>query len=326
MERRTFISLLGGTALWPYAARAQQTGRAVKIGILTSGNQLTSPVIERLRRELRELGYVEGRDITIEFRSSALEPARLPELASELVRMPVDVLITDSNVSVVAGKQATSVIPIVAVMGGEPMAAGLIASYSRPGGNVTGFTLLAPELGTKRLEILKETLPGARRIGVLWNSINVLNAAEQMSTIVQAAHRLGLEIVTTTLQHRDEIASAFDRLKAENVSAVMTLADAMMFSERQQVVDAALKARLPGIFPERPFAQAGGLLSYGPDVLDVFKRAAGYVDRIIKGAKAGDLPFEQPARFEFAINLKTASALGIAVPPTLLARADEVIE
>jgi putative tryptophan/tyrosine transport system substrate-binding protein len=326
MKRREFLSGSAAVvAVWPTDMSAQPN-RVAKIGILTTGNQLSSPVIEKFRQEMRDRGYLEGRDITIEFRSSALEPERLPQLAAELVRIPVDVLVTDSNVSGLAAKQATSVIPIVAVMGGEPVAAGLIKSYSHPGGNVTGFTLLAPELGTKRLEILKDTLPTAKRIGVLWNSVNVLNAKEQMNTIARAANRLGLELSTTTIQHRDEIAAAFDKLKAENASAVMTLADAMMFAERQRVVDAALKTKLPGIFPERPFAQAGGLLSYGPDVLDVFKRAAGYVDRLLKGAKADDLPFEQPARFELAINLKSANALSITIPPTLLARADEVIE
>jgi len=304
----------------------QQTGRIAKIGILTSGNQLTSPVIEKFRREMRDLGYVEGRDITIEFRTSALDPGRLTGFATELAQAAVDVLVTDSAASVFAAKQATTVIPIVAVLGADPLAAGLIASYARPGGNITGFTLLAPELGTKRLEILKETVPGAKRIGVFWNSANASNAIQQVSAIGEAARGLGLEIVTNTLQHRDELASTFDKLKAARVSAVMTLADAMLFAERQLVVDLAMAAKLPGIFPERPFADAGGLLSYGPDVLDVFKRAAGYVARILKGDKAADLPFELPSRFELAINLKTAKALGISVPSSLLAHADEVIE
>jgi putative ABC transport system substrate-binding protein len=325
MRRRDF--LVGGiAAAWPLAARAQQATGVARIGILTSGNQLTSPVIEKFRREMRNLGYVEGRDITIEFRSSALDPARLTDFAVELVQAPVDVLVTDSAAAMFAAKKATTAIPIVGVLGTDPLAAGLIASYARPGGNITGFTLLAPELGTKRLQILKEIVPEARQIGVLWNSVNASNAAPQVKAIAEAARGLGLEIVTSTVQHRDELASTFDKFRAEQVSAMMTLADAMLFAERQLVVDLAMAAKLPGIFPERPFVDAGGLLSYGPDVLEAFKRAAGYVDRILKGANAGALPFEQPSRFELAINLKTAKALGLNMPAALLGRADEVIE
>jgi len=329
MLRRDFIKVVGGfaaTSLVSAISSAQQAGRVAKVGILTSGNHLTSPTIEKFRRELRDVGYVEGHDLVIEFRSSALAPATLQDLAAELVQARVDVLVADSNVSVVAAKLASTTIPIVAILGVDPVAVGLIASYARPGGNITGFTLLAPELGTKRLEILKETVPGLRRVGILWNSINAVNATPQVRALADAARGLGLEVVTTTVLHREELGEAFSRLKAQGAGAVMTLADAMLFGERKRVADAALAVKLPGMFPERPFADAGGLLSYGPDVLDTFKRVAGHVDRILKGAKAADLPFEQPARFEFAINLKTAQALGLTVPPTLLARADEVIE
>ena len=247
-------------------------------------------------------------------------------MAIELAQAHVDVLVTDSAAALSAAKQATAVIPIVAVLVADPVAAGFVKNYAHPGGNITGFTLLAPELGTKRLEVLKETVPAAHRIGVLWNSVNVSSADQQLEVLGQAARRLGLEIVTRTVQHRDELASAFDSFKAEQISAVMTLADAMLFAERQLVVDLALAAKMPGIFPERPFVDAGGLLSYGLDVIDVFARAAGYVVRILKGEKPGDLPILQPAKFDFVINLKSAKAIGLTVPPMLLAQAGEVIE
>ena len=326
MRRREFLGVMGGAAAWPIAARAQQANRVAKIGILAYGNRLASPVIESFRHELRNLGYLEGRDSTIEFRTAADDPARIASLAAELVQASVDVIVTDGYPSTLAAKQATTTIPIVMAVIVEPVAMGLVASYARPGGNITGFTILASELGTKRLEILKEAVPGLERVGVVWNSANPVNATQQLAAIAEAARAMGIEIETGPVQNRDEFASAFEKFKARRVSAVITVAEALLFQERQRIVDLATAAQLPGIYPDRPFADAGGLLFYGPNVLDLFKRAAGYVDRILKGAKAGDLPVEQPTRFELVINLKAARALGMTIPPTLLTRADEVIE
>jgi putative ABC transport system substrate-binding protein len=327
LNRRSLITLIGGSAVWPLAARAQQPGRIPKVGILAWGNQLNSPVIDSFRREMSNLGYAEGRGFTLEFRSAAGDPAAIASFASELVQMPVDVILSDGTPATLAAKQATTTIPIVtAVLGVEPVAAGLITSYARPDGNITGFTILAPELGPKRLTILQEAVPGLKRVGVVWNAANPLNTVSQVTPIVEAAAGLRIEIEPGPVQSPDELAAVFEKFKARQVSAVITVAEAMLFQERQRIIELAMAAQLPGMFPDRLFAAAGGLLFYGPDVLDLFKRAAGYVDRILKGAKVGDLPFEQPTRFELVINLKTAKALGIAMPPTLLALADEVIE
>ena len=241
--------------------------------------------------------------------------------------MPVDFIVTDGTSAVFAAKQATKTIPIVmAVFGGDPAAAGLVSSYARPGGNITGSTILTPELGSKRLEILKEALPDLKRIGVIWNPANPTSAQPQLVPIAEAARRLSIEIEMGPVQTRDELASAFEKLKAQRVSAVMTVADLMMFQEHQRIAELAMAAQLPGIYPDRQFADAGGLLFYGPNVLDLFKRAAGYVDRVLKGAKAGELPIEQPTKFDFVVNLKAAKALGVTMPATLLFRATEVIE
>jgi putative tryptophan/tyrosine transport system substrate-binding protein len=327
MRRRDFISgIAGSAAAWPLAVRAQQAGRVAKIGILAYGNRFDSPLFDSFRGGLRDLGYVEGRNATTEFRTAADNPASVGDLAAELARLPVDVIVTDGTPSALAAKQATATIPIVMAVIVDPVGTGLVSSYARPGGNITGFTILAPELGTKRLEILKEAVPGLNRIGLLWNAINPLNATPQVPPIIEAARALGLEIEAGPVRNPDEFEPAFEKFKARQVSAIMTVADGMMFEERRRIVDLATAARLPGIYPDRPFADAGGLLFYGPLVVDLFRRAAGYVDRILKGAKPADLPIEQPTRFSFVINLKAATALGLAIPETLLIRADEVIE
>ena len=327
MRRRDFISgIAGSAAAWPLAVRAQQAGRVAKIGILAYGNQFDSPLFDSFRGGLRDLGYVEGRNATTEFRTAADNPASVGDLAAELARLPVDVIVTDGTPSALAAKQATATIPIVMAVIVDPVGTGLVSSYARPGGNITGFTILAPELGTKRLEILKETVPGLNRVGLLWNAINPLNATPQVPPIIETARALGLEIEAGPVRNPDEFEPAFEKFKARQVSAIMTVADGMMFEERRRIVDLATAARLPGIYPDRPFADAGGLLFYGPLVVDLFRRAAGYVDRILKGAKPADLPIEQPTRFSFVINLKAAKALGLAIPETLLIRADEVIE
>jgi putative ABC transport system substrate-binding protein len=327
MRRREFITLVGGAVAWPIAARAQQAGRVTKIGILASGNQLNSPMIESFRQELRTLGYVEGRDTTIEFRTTAGgDFARIGAFAAELANTPVDIIVTDGTPASLAARQATASIPVVMAVIADPVAIGLVQSYARPGGNITGFSIFASELGAKRLEILKEALPGLKRVGVLWNSANPLNASVQTPMIIEAARGLGIEVELSGTPDRDGLAAAFERFTAQQVSAVLTLPEAMLFQERQRIVDLATAARLPGMYPDRPFADVGGLLFYGPDVRDLFRRAAGYVDRILKGAKPAELPVEQPTRFELVVNLKAAQAIGITLPPTLLTRADVVIE
>jgi putative tryptophan/tyrosine transport system substrate-binding protein len=325
VKRREFIAVLGGVATWPFFALAQP-GRVAKVGILAYGNKPNSPLIEAFRSALRNLGYVEGRNLAVEFRGAADDPSRIDKLAVELVLASVDVIVTDGLPSALAAKKATTVIPIVMAVVFDAVAAGLVTSYARPGGNITGFTILAPELGTKRLELLKEAVPGLKRVAVLTNGANPMNATPQVAALREAARVLGLEIEEGPVRNPGEFASAFEKFKAQEVAAVATIPEAMLFQERQRIVDLALASRLPGMYPDRQFVDAGGLLFYGPLVVDLFKRAAGYVDRILKGAKVGDLPIEQPTRFEFVVNLNTAKALGITIPPPLLARADEVIE
>ena len=325
MRRRQF---LGGllAAAWPIVAHAQAT-RNVTVGILASA-QRTSPLIAGFLGELNRLGYIEGRNLKIEFRTNAgTDSARFADAAAQLVQASVDIIVVDGTPSALAAKQATTSIPIVmAAIGGDPTAAGLVQSYARPGGNITGFTLVAPELGGKRLQILKEAVHGLERVGLLWNAANPLNADPQIKAMTDAAAAMGLEIELGPLQNRDDFASAFEKFKSRRVSAVLSVADAFLFAERHLLIELATSSQLPAMFPDRPFASDGGLMVYGPDVLDLFKRAAGYVDRILRGANPGELPVEQPTRFELVINLKAAKAIGITIPPTLIARADEVIE
>ncbi len=326
MKRRQFVGGLMGTAAWPIVARAQAT-RNFTVGILASA-QRTSPLMIGFLNELNRRGYVEGRNLTIEFRTIAgIDPARIAELAVQLVQASVDIIVVDGTPTALAAKQATTSIPIVmAAIGGDPTIAGLVQSYARPGGNITGFTLVAPELGGKRLQILKEAVQGLGRVGLLWNAANPLNAEPQIKATTDAAAAMGLEIEPGPLRNRDDFASAFEKFKSRRVSAILSVADAFLFAERHLLIELATSSQLPAMFPDRPFASDGGLMVYGPDVLDLFKRAAGYVDRILRGANPGDLPVEQPTRFELVINLQAAKAIGITIPPTLIARADEVIE
>jgi putative ABC transport system substrate-binding protein len=324
MRRRKFIALAGGTALaWPLAASAQQPGsRPTRVGILTFAGIATSSLFNAFHEELRKLGYNDGQTVTIEFRSAGGDPSKVPSLASELVRIPVDIIVTDGSPAAVAAKRATSGIPIVMATVGDPVTLGVVDNLARPGGNITGFTLLSNELSGKRLQLLKEIVPGLRRVGVLWNSSH---GASQYANTGEAARSLGLTIESGEAQSRETLSEAFAILRQRDVSALVVLPDALFWNERVAVVTHAMAAHLPAIFPEREFVDVGGLVAYGPNLIENFRGAAGYVERIIKGAKPADLPVQQPTRFQLVINLNTAHALGLNVPSTVLAIADEVI-
>jgi putative ABC transport system substrate-binding protein len=324
--RRKFLATLGGAAAaWPLAARAQQAGKPPTIGFLVVGTpsshgQWASAFVQRLR----ELGWIEGPTIAIEYRWAEGRRGRAAEIAAEFVRLKVDVIVTEGASSVVAAKPATSVIPIIFAAAGDPVGSGLVASLARPGGNVTGLSVQAPDLAGKRLEILREVVPGLRRLAIMGhvgNPTDVLQRAEAQA----AAHTLGLEVVPAEIRRAEDIEPAFEALKGR-ADALHVFGDPLLATNRIRINTLAQGARLPTIYNYREFVAAGGLMSYGPNFPDLFRRAAEYVDKILRGAKPGDLPVQQPTKFDLVINLKTAKALGLEIPPMLLARADEVIE
>ena len=325
MKRRDFITLLGGAALsWPRAARAQQVGRRYTVGILSAASENTalSPV---LPDALGKLGWVEGNNVVFEHRYAENRLERLPGLAADLVRLKVDVIAAHGTLAPLAAKQASSTIPIVMTAAGDPLGSGLVANLARPGGNVTGMSLMAPELGGKRLELLKEFLPRLARVAVLWNAANPYSALVFKAT--QAAGRtLGIEVQSLEVRAPDDFDGAFEAARRQPPDALITVEDPLTITHRQRVADFTAGQRLPSLHGVREFVAAGGLMSYGANLADLLRRAAGYVDKILRGAKPADLPVQQPSKFELVINLKTAKALSLDVPPTLLARADEVIE
>jgi putative ABC transport system substrate-binding protein len=327
MRRREFITLIGGAAAaWPLAARAQQPARPFRIGVLAFGQDPASPLFNAFRDEMRKLGHIEGQTYILEFRSARGDADRTRSFAAELARLPVDVILADGGTASLAAKQATTAIPIVMAVTSDPVGIGLVASLARPGGNLTGFSILSPELGSKRLALLKEAVPAARLVGVLLNAASPITGAQQLAPIKHAALALDMDLVVGEAQSRDSIPAAVDALVARGISALIVVGDALFFNERTVIIDLARTNRLPAIYPEREYAEDSGLIAYGPSVPDNFRRAAGYVARILRGEKAGDLPVEQPVKFELVINLKTAKTLGLDVPAQLLARADEVIE
>ncbi len=325
MSRRAFIVLLACAAAWPCAARAQQASTA-RVGLLAFGQELTSPLFVAFRNEMRKLGHIEGRTHALEFRSAHGDPDRLRSAAAELAQIPVNVIVTDSGAASIAAKKATDSVPIVMGVTSDPVGLGLVASLARPGGNITGFSIISPQLGSKRLALLTEAVPGAKRVGVLTNPASPVTGAQQLASIREAAAAAGVELVVEEARSPDTIRTAIDRMVADRAAALMVVGDAVFFNQRKLIVEHAAALRLPGIYPEREYAEAGGLIAYGPSVPDNFRRAAGYVDRILRGEKPGDLPVEQPAKFELVINLKTAKAVGILIPPALPLLADEVIE
>jgi putative ABC transport system substrate-binding protein len=327
MRRREFMTLLGGAALaWPIAARAVQPRSAWRIGMLEPGPSSPSdPFVDAFREGLRGLGYKEGRDVFLEIRWAGGSNEPLVGLAVELVALKVDVLVAVSTPAALAAKQATATIPIVFTAVGDPVGAGVVPTLSRPEGNATGFSMLATELSAKRLEILREIAPGTSPVAMLWNDTNpgmVLRAHESE----RAAAALGVEIQSYGVHDLVTFDPAFEAIVSAGGAAVLTLVDPFTRLHRQRIVDFAAERHLPAIYETREFVDAGGLISYGIDLSAMQRRAALYVDKILKGAKPADLPVEQPTKFELVINLKTAKALGLTIPPSLLVRADEVIE
>jgi ABC-type uncharacterized transport system substrate-binding protein len=324
MKRREFVTLLGGAAAaWPLAIRAQQAGKLPTIGFLGADASAFSPWTAAFVARLGELGWIEGKTIAIEYRWSQGRSERYAEIAAEFVRLKVDVIVTvGSAVPIV--RQATTVIPIVFAVGIDPVGSGLVASLAQPGGNVTGLSIQANELAGKRLEFAREVVPQLHRLAIMFNVGNAQPVLE-MGETQAAARMLGLEVAPLVIQRAEDIAPAFQGLKTR-ADALYVAVDQLMVANRTSILTSALSARVPTIFSTRDFVKAGALMSYGPSYAERFRRAADYVDKILRGAKPGDLPVEQPTKFELVINLTTAKALGLNVPHSLLARADEVIE
>jgi putative ABC transport system substrate-binding protein len=325
IRRREFVTLLGGTAAtWPLAARAQQPAKLPTIGFLggtaaSTMRQWTDAFVQRLR----ELGWVDGRTVAIEFRWAEGRSERYTEIAAEFVHLKVHIIVT-VGAAVVAAKQATSVIPIVFAVANDPVGIGLVASLARPGGNVTGLSNQTADLAGKRLELLREVVPGLRRLAIMANFSYPASVLE-MREVEATARTLGLEVITPEIRRADDIAPAFEGLKGR-AEALSVITDLLMVANRLHINTLAQSARLPTIYPAREYVESGGLISYGANYPDLFRRAAEFVDKILRGAKPSDIPIEQPTKFDLVINLKTAKALGLAVPGTVLARADEVIE
>jgi putative tryptophan/tyrosine transport system substrate-binding protein len=326
LGRREFITLIGGAvAAWPLMARAQPAGKVARIGFLgaTSASGWESRV-EAFRLGLRDLGYVEGKNIVIEFRWAEQNYDRLPDLAAELVRLNLDVLVTYGTPGTLVTKHATTTIPIVMVHSGDAVAAGLVASLARPGGNVTGSTYFLPELMAKRLELLKDVIPGITQVALLVKPDNPFFATA-LPALETPAKSLKMGLQQFEARAPNEFEAAFSAIAKRRADAVVVLEDAMFVANARAIADLAAMQRLPSAgFNE--LAEAGGLIGYGVNFLEMYRRAAVFVDKVLKGAKPADIPVEQATKFELVINLKTAKALGIEVPPTLLARADEVIE
>jgi len=328
VRRRDFITLLGGAAAaWPVAARAQQVGQKYTIGLFSAGIRLpeNAPAWIAFLSAMRELGWIEGKNVVFEGRYADNRLERLPALAEELVRLNVNVIVSIGTLAPLAAKRATSTIPIVMAAAGDPLGSGLIASLAQPGGNVTGMSLMAPDLGGKRLELLKELLPRLARVAVLWNAANPYSANVFKETEV-AGRVLGVQVQSLGVRNPEDLDGAFEAARQQHPDALVSVEDPFTGTYRKRITDFAIAARLPSLYGIREDVNAGGLVSYGANLAELYRRAAGYVDKVLKGAKPADLPVQQPTTFELVINLKTARALGLDVPPTLLARADEVIE
>jgi putative ABC transport system substrate-binding protein len=325
MRRREFIkgTIGSGIAGWPLAARAQQAGKLPTIGLLGPNALIWTPFTTAFVERLRQLGWVEDRTIVIEYSWTEGHPERVADLAAEFVRQKVDVIVTNGS-SVTAIKRVTSVIPIVFAVAADPVGGGLVASLARPGGNATGLSVEASDLATKKLELLREIVPRLRRLAVMGNAGNP-EAALETGDVETTGRTLGLDVAPLEIRRPEDIAPAFEALKAQ-ADALYVVQDALVTANRTPIITLALGARLPTIFASRDHVQAGALMSYGPNFSEMFRRAAEYVDKILRGAKPGDIPVEQPTKFNLVINLTTAKALGLTVPPSLLARADEVIE
>ena len=325
MKRRAFITLLGGAAAaWPLAARAQQRTRLPTVGILGGATAATwSTWTPAFIRRLAELGWIEGRTVAIEYRWAGGSPERAAEMATEFIRLKVDVILTAGGV-LAAVKSVTSVVPIVFATATDPVGAGFAASLARPGGNLTGLSLQTTDYAAKRVELLRELIPGARRLAILFNSNNRGTVLE-MREAESAIRTLGLESSTHEIQRAEDIAPVFEMMKGRT-DALFVCSDVLVNVHRVRINTLALGAKLPTIFSIREYVEAGGLMSFGPNLADMFRRSAEYVDKILRGAKPADLPIEQPTKFDLVVNLTTAKTIGLTIPPDFLARADEVIE
>jgi putative ABC transport system substrate-binding protein len=322
--RRAFIgTLAGGLLAAPLTTYAQQAGKVPRIGVLSPDSPGPLPLLDAFRQELRKLGYVENENIAIEYRFAGAKPELLPELAAQLVRLKVDVILTINTAASQAAKSATKTIPIVFTYVADPV--DLVPSLARLGGNITGLTTLATELSAKRLELLKEAFPGTSRVAFLWNSTNLAGTRGLRET-ERASLPLGIHLYPLGLRGPDELQNAFRVASRERVGVLFVWEDAVLLRHRTRILDLAAIHRLPTTSQYREFVEAGGLLSYGSNLSNHFRRAAYYVDKILKGTKPADLPVEQPTKFELVINLKTAKALGLTIPQSLLQRADEVIQ
>ena len=328
MKRREFITLLGAATAWPLAARAQRTGKMSRIGYLgVSSPSLEPHYIEAFRQKLRDLGHIDGENIAIEYRWAEGQDDRLPNLATELVHLKPDVIVTSGTPGTLAAMQATRTIPIVMASSADPVNAGLVASLARPGGNVTGFTIRGAELEGKRLEFLKQAIPELSRVAVLWNPNNpaIVSYFETMQNIAAPALRISLNPIAE-VRRVDELDNAFAVIARARPQALVVFPDRFLLAHRRRIVEFATANRLPGMYAYREYVDAGGLMSFAPSNIELFRGAAIYVDKILKGTKPGDLPVQEPIRFELVVNLKTAKAIGIDVPASLLLRADELIE
>ena len=321
ITRRAFCSML--LAL-PFPARAQQPARIPRIGILNAGSaSFNSDRVEAFRQRLRELGYVEGKNIVIEYRYAEGKLDRLPDLAAELVGLKVDVIVTVGP-GTLAAKKASGTIPIVFASAADPVGTGLVSSLARPGGNITGLSLMTPDLDGKRLELLKEAFPKVARVAFLWQPGGT-RGNPALTDMEPAAKALGLKLQSLEVRGLDDFDSAFARAKKERAQALIATVGSVIGTQQRQVLDFAAKNRLPAMYPNSEFVEAGGLMSYGPSQTDQWRRAADFVDKILKGTKPADIPVEQPMKFEFIVNLKTAKQIGVTIPPNVLVRADRVI-
>jgi putative ABC transport system substrate-binding protein len=325
MQRREFIKVgAAAAASIPFAARAQQAGKIPTIGFLSVSTPTAwSHFVKAFEQRLGELGWINGRTLNIEYRWAEGRSARFVEISAEFVRMNVDVIVTGGS-AVLAAKQATSTIPIVFALANDPLGAGLVASLSRPGGNVTGLSLQGPDIGSKRLGLVREALPGLHRLAVIANPASP-QAASELDEVRTAARGLDVEVTGLEIRRAEDFAPAIEALKGR-ADAIYACADALISANAARINSLALMARLPTMFYAREYLDGGGFMSYGPNVPELFRRSADFVDKILKGTKPGDIPVEQPTTLELIVNLKTARAIGLEVPPALLARADEVIE
>jgi putative ABC transport system substrate-binding protein len=331
VRRRAFITILGAAVAWPLAARAQQPAKVPRIGFLTVA-RLESPetqaILDAFRQGLRELGYVEGQSIIIEYRTVEGRMERLPDLAADLVRLNVDLIAANGHTATRAAQAATATIPIVGLTLSDPVGDQTVASLARPGGNVTGFSYLGAELGSKNFFLLKEALPRASRIAALWQPSTLTErvTGDMMQRVEAAARTLAVELLLVEAGGAEDLDSAFAKMTSARAEALLVLPSVVSVVERRRIVELASRHRLPAMYWQREFVELGGLMAYAANFRDMNRRAATYVDKILKGAKPADLPIQLPTKLDFVINMKTAQALGLAITPPLLMQADEVIE